>query len=88
MNRIFLQILAGCLVCFCFGYLCGGFQLRRPVQRFTRMADDTALDTKSGRRCDPAPPAVVQGLPAGATIERLDGTTYLPYCADLYTEVK
>jgi hypothetical protein len=82
------KILAGTLACFFFGYLCGAFPHGRPVQRFTRMADDTALDTKTGRRCDPSTAPFVQGLPAGATVERLDGDADLPYCSDLYKDFK
>ena len=44
----------------------------RPVQRFIPMGDNAALDTKTGRACNPFP----QGK----------GPTTLPYCHDLYKE--
>lgn len=49
---------------------------KRPVQRFVPMGDDTALDTKTGRRCSPDPMLDPSRKPQDQ----------YPLCYDLYKE--
>jgi hypothetical protein len=51
---------------------------QRPVQRFVPMNDNTALDTKTGRRCNPDPAQPTDRSP----------DSLLPLCYDLYKAEK
>jgi hypothetical protein len=51
---------------------------QRPVQRFVPMSDNTALDTKTGRRCNPDPRLDLNRKPEDQ----------YPLCYDLYKGAK